>query len=248
MSQLSQALTDLGETFQRAVGEIGQTVRALELAARADDKTPLLNGLALNNDGGQVGSQDGPDVVVFGDLNRFKALNDMHSHAAGDAAISQVGNMVQTLLVKGCKGQGYRRSGDEFVILLRREALPNFRKSAAAFAHCSFHFNGKALATSMSFGFTVADGTADWFELEKRAEVACLAAKKQGDGACIEWSAAIQQESTINRRFRCVCGVQFSCDLSSSAAPASFVCPCCRQEQPVAEPVPETAPAETTTN
>ena len=231
MSLLPKALADLGVTFDRAVGEISQTVRALQQAARADDKTPLLNGLALNSDGGEFGGVDGLSVIVFGDLNRFKSINDTHGHAAGDAAISQVGNMVNTLLVIGCQGKGYRRSGDEFVILLKKDSLDNFRKSAASFGHCPFHINGKALSVSMSFGFAVTDDIADWFELMKRAELACLAAKKLGDGQVVEWTPGVADTAVINRRFRCGCGTQFSCDIPVGQVPAAFVCPCCGQPQ-----------------
>lgn len=217
MSALPKAITDLGETFRRAMGEVSQTVDALQLAARADDKTPLLNSLALNSDGASFGSHGGHNVIIFGDLNRFKSLNDSHSHAAGDAAINQIGKLVKTILVEGCQGQGYRRSGDEFVILLRNETLENFRRSAASFAHCAFQFDGKALSVSMSFGFAISDDSADWFQLMKRAEAACLMAKNEGDGVCVEWTPKIQQEALVSRRFRCACGAKFSCDVSPAA-------------------------------
>lgn len=233
MSRLPNAIKDLGDIVQKAIGDITGTVNSLQEAARADDKTPLLNGLALSAAGTRVGSKDGPDIIVFGDLNRFKAINDAHGHAVGDAAINQVGQMVHTMLVLGCQGEGYRRSGDEFVVLLQRQSLENFQKTAQSFAHCAFHVNGQAHSVSMSFGYAVADGSADWYELVKRAEDACQVAKNTGDGHYIEWTAELQKNIPASRRFRCSCGVRFSCELKADALPPLVACPCCRKEHTV---------------
>ncbi|HXM47031.1 MAG TPA: GGDEF domain-containing protein [Pyrinomonadaceae bacterium] len=63
--------------FQEAVKTLQLAVEELSKAALFDDKTELLNSVALGQTAAVVGTGEGnPDVVIFGDLNRFKALND----------------------------------------------------------------------------------------------------------------------------------------------------------------------------
>lgn len=237
MSGLPNAINKL----LRDLIEFGKSVEAVQVAAHADDKTPLKNGLALSAAGSSFGSQGGHDVVIFGDLNRFKALNDTHGHEAGDAAISQVGDLIQTTLVRGFQAEAYRRSGDEFVVLLRREMLASFEAVARNFGHCAFWFDGKPLSVSMSFGFAVSDGKTGWLELVKRAETACLRAKQEGDGVSVAWTEQIEKEALVNLRFRCACGVKFSLDAPPAALSPSIICPCCKKEQPPPGASPATA-------
>lgn len=43
----------------------------------------------------QIGTDlTSPDVVVFGDLDRFKQINDQHRHDAGDAALRRAGALM----------------------------------------------------------------------------------------------------------------------------------------------------------
>ena len=120
--------------FQEAVKALQLAVEELSKAALFDDKTELLNSVALGQTAAVVGTGEGhPDVVVFGDLNRFKALNDQLGHVAGDVAISAVGQLIQELLVEQCEAKAYRRSGDEFVILLSKDKLDEFKEKVLSF-------------------------------------------------------------------------------------------------------------------
>src|SRR6266576_3403523 len=123
--------------FQEAVKALQLAVEELGKAALFDDKTELLNSVALGQIAAVVGTGEGnPDVVVFGDLNRFKALNDRLGHVAGDVAISSVGLLIQELLVDQCGAKAYRRSGDEFVILISKDKLDKFKERVLSFSAC----------------------------------------------------------------------------------------------------------------
>src|SRR5215211_1126531 len=112
LQEAISALESVKEALESAVKEV-------VAAALSDDKTPLPNALALRAAASRVGTGgDNPDVVIFGDLNRFKGLNDQFGHIVGDAAIRFVGVLIASLVVKECKAQAFRSSGDEFVILL----------------------------------------------------------------------------------------------------------------------------------
>lgn len=66
-----------------------------EKAARSDDKTSLQNALALSEAKDAFATADDtPTIVVFADINRFKAINTEYGYAAGDAAISQIGLLI----------------------------------------------------------------------------------------------------------------------------------------------------------
>ena len=216
-----------------------EAIKALELAVQEvatlalfDDKTPLRNALALREVESMVGAGgDNPDVVVFGDLNRFKSLNDQFGHATGDAAIRRVGEMIQQHLVEGCEAQAFRRSGDEFVILLSSLTLEQFKNRISAFASCSFQFEGQTRKTAISFGYSVSRGEVGFADLLAKAETACGVAKSQGDGFCVEWSEELERQTTEPLRDRCTkCDATITCNVPPKSMPPDRklrCCPCC---------------------
>lgn len=226
--------------LREAIDALESSVKsALEIAVKevvesalTDDKTPLRNALALREASSHVGAGgDNPDVVVFGDLNDFKRLNDEFGYDAGDAAINEVGRLIQERLVDKCKAQAFRLSGDEFVILLSSRFLDAFETEAGSFASCLFPFNETSIETAMSFGFAVSQGEASYAELQTNAEIACKVAKSQGNGKCVKWSEEIKRSLTDRLRARCTkCGAVIWCDVPQQAVPLNsrlVFCPCC---------------------
>src|SRR5947209_13463386 len=124
--------------LEQAVGEIAKAAGEIAKAALSDDRTPLGNAFALSQFTSSVGAGgDNPDVVILGDLNRLKALNNQFGLIVGDAAIGHVGRLIFNLLVEGCRAKAFRRSGDEFVILLSSNQLDKFKSVVPSFASCS---------------------------------------------------------------------------------------------------------------
>jgi diguanylate cyclase (GGDEF)-like protein len=70
-------------------------------------------------------SQDHPLSVLWIDLDKFKRVNDLHSHETGDEVLQGVASVVRTLSER--KGQAYRYGGDEIVVL-----IPNHSTNEAA--------------------------------------------------------------------------------------------------------------------
>ncbi len=56
-----------------------------------------------------------PLALVYGDLNKFKPINDIYGHAAGDTVLQAVGQRLKDNLREGCVCG--RLGGDEFAIL-----------------------------------------------------------------------------------------------------------------------------------
>jgi len=216
-----------------ALERLAQAVADVYEATRSDDKTTLQNAIALNEAARRFGSDPTtPEVVVFADLNRFKAVNDQWGHAAGDATLHQVGELIRAVIVGGCDARAFRKSGDEFVILLKQTMLPVFYSKLETFRECTTPFDGNVTTVSVSFGLCAPDGEpADFQVLLDRAERACLLAKAQGGGKCVVWDPAIEAAGIITLRTRCPgCNSTVSADIPSGSVPASgllALCPVC---------------------
>jgi diguanylate cyclase (GGDEF)-like protein len=67
-------------------------------------------------------------TVVFCDLNGFKAINDTHGHAAGDAVLVQIGRRLKRTV----RGEDFvaRLGGDEFVIVVPPDPHSDFEALA----------------------------------------------------------------------------------------------------------------------
>ena len=63
-----------------------------------------------------------PMALAYVDLDRFKLINDLFGHAAGDEVLKQVCERMATMLAGG--QQIGRVGGDEFVILMPETAIP----------------------------------------------------------------------------------------------------------------------------
>ena len=60
-----------------------------------------------------------PVAIIFLDADKFKPINDLYGHAAGDAAIVHIGNWIS----KNIRGEDHvvRLGGDEFVAVLQAD-------------------------------------------------------------------------------------------------------------------------------
>lgn len=100
-----------------------------------------------------------PAAMLFVDLDGLKDLNDAFGHAAGDAALihlaeMMVGSVRQTDLVA-------RLGGDEFAILLdhadETSALETAARLVNTVAACEFCYEGTCLPLSVAIGFTLVE-------------------------------------------------------------------------------------------
>lgn len=187
-----------------ALDALIKAVADLEKAARSDDKTPLQNSLALNEAKETFGiSENNPNILVFADINDFKFVNGEYGYANGDAAINQVGIKIQELLVENCQAQAFRQSGDEFIILLHKDSLNDFRKSVQFFESCFVSGIECEFSVSVSFGYFVKIDECDFETLRARAETACKKAKKQDKEICVEWTEEIEENLVGDFRKNC---------------------------------------------
>jgi diguanylate cyclase (GGDEF)-like protein len=212
------------------LGQLDNLIAEIRRVSFSDDKTILGNALALEYEENLINEGKSEyDVFVFGDLNDFKQLNDEHGYAAGDVAIRVAGETLSKIVVGELQAKAFRKSGDEFVILLRQNMVIRFLPLASTFADIQFSQNEKELTTSMSFGYVFGDGKTSFEDLLRRAEDACKQAKVQGNGSCIEWTEDIKLNHLVRKGGRCKqCGARVTCNVPQQNAPVELKgCPCC---------------------
>ena len=98
-------------TLQDITERFAATER-LEFLANHDPLTECLNLRGISRALGRLGRQ--PSALAYFDLDRFKLINDLYGHAAGDMVLKQVCERMQTVV--GTSGMLSRIGGDEFVI------------------------------------------------------------------------------------------------------------------------------------
>jgi len=92
----------------------------LHRQASTDALTGLANRAGWERTAGEVYADairaGAPVSIAFFDVDRFKAINDTHGHAVGDAALQALASVLRERLPR--RAQAARLGGEEFVVLL----------------------------------------------------------------------------------------------------------------------------------
>src|SRR3954465_10572738 len=157
--------------------------------ALPDDLTGLPNRALFLDRLGQALSRLGRHAtslaVLFLDLDRFKAVNDVLGHAAGDELLRAVASRLEGVLRAG--DTAARLSGDEFAVLCEdvageRHAIGVAERVAEALRE-PFTLAGDEVFMRASVGIALAtEGTEDPEALVRDADAAMYRAKGQGGG------------------------------------------------------------------
>jgi diguanylate cyclase (GGDEF)-like protein len=125
-----------------------------------------------------------PLVVLFCDLDDFKAVNDVHGHLAGDEMLRDVAARLATTLRPA--DTFARLGGDEFAVLLEddADAAAVVRRMRGAL-ETPFVVDGTAVKVGMTIGIArvdAADATPEADALLARADADMYAAKRSSPG------------------------------------------------------------------
>jgi diguanylate cyclase (GGDEF)-like protein len=225
-------------SLAEAIDQLGELAAEIRREAFTDDKTSLQSALALYQEERLNNTRrTEPYVLIFGDLDGFKHINDDYSHEAGDVALRAVGEAIRRIVIDDLGGKAFRRSGDEFVILLNQESLSRFLTTASSFREIPFSHNNRDLITGMSLGYAIGDGKASFEELLQRADAACQIAKRPGTDACTAWTEDIETNPLVRISGWCDrCSAKISCTLPKHIAPPNPTsCPCCGESLQASE-------------
>lgn len=122
-------------------------------------------------------------VVLFLDMDRFKAVNDTHGHAAGDEVIKGVASILQ----KSMRSTDVisRLAGDEFAVIMHnidnQTAFEKVEKLIDRINKMQVEYQGARLQVTMSVGMVAYPQTAkDASQLLTSADLAMYRAKDMG--------------------------------------------------------------------
>ena len=177
MAEVQRLREDLTRSHQR--------VGYLEKLADEDSLVPVANRRAFVRELGRsvaLAERYGTAAsVLYFDINGMKAINDQHGHAAGDAALKHVGEIL-TNSVRESDVVG-RLGGDEFgVILVQTDtgrAVEKADSLANAIATNPLEWNGNVLGLSVAYGAHTAKSQENAGEALEQADKA-MYAHKQG--------------------------------------------------------------------
>ncbi len=121
-------------------------------------------------------------ALLYLDLDRFNVLNDTLGHSFGDLLLQKVAELLKVTVAS--KGKVFRRSGDEFLILIEFNEEPEIKIIAEEIIQAftkPFMLSGQEVFTTPSIGISTYPGNgSDSETLLKRADSALYQAKERG--------------------------------------------------------------------
>jgi diguanylate cyclase (GGDEF)-like protein len=148
-----------------------------------DPLTGMLNRNALQTRIAELSQQAAilrePVALVVGDLDNFKAINDGHGHAAGDAVLKDVAYRMRKAL--RAYDLAYRLGGEEFLIVLPGADSAQAAEVAETLRGAIAGDPIAGLLVTISFGVSASDpGDFDYDAVFAEADLALYRSKQEG--------------------------------------------------------------------
>jgi len=164
---VQNAVSTLMEEIDRLKHDLDTSHRKVEELETMADEDPLvavLNRRAFERELTRslafVKRYEAEASLLFIDLNGFKQINDQYGHAAGDAVLKRVGELLsENVRQSDLVG---RLGGDEFGVVLVQTSHENARHKADALVElinqATVEVDGVTIALSVAAGAAVLDG------------------------------------------------------------------------------------------
>src|SRR5215472_10663228 len=170
---------------EERIADLEERLAYLESLSVTDELTGVLNRRGFLRELSRAvaaAARGGPrGVLILGDLDGFKAINDRHGHRAGNELLRHIALALQSRVRKN--DVVGRLGGDEFALLLIGAALPNARRKCICFNRALTSepptIEALAVPLTVSFGFAAYDGSEDTETLLHRADMAMYAEKRE---------------------------------------------------------------------
>ncbi|SCX40714.1 diguanylate cyclase (GGDEF) domain-containing protein [Klenkia marina] len=152
--------------------------------ALEDPLTGLGNRRSAERRLAELDPASSPVALAVVDIDRFKTVNDAHSHLHGDAVLRQLADLLRQHCRTG--DEVYRWAGDEFVVVLpgaqEAQAVVAMERVRAAVVACDWPALGLRAAVTVSIGIAVSSPGAPrtWRQLFDDADLNLFAAKRAG--------------------------------------------------------------------
>ena len=185
------AIMTLLDEVQRLRDELKQTqsrIGYLEQLADEDSLIPVINRRAFVRELSRMMSfaerHEVRSSMLYFDLNGMKAINDTYGHAAGDAALVQVANILnEEIRESDVVG---RLGGDEFGVIMAQADLATPQEKAASLAAAiesrPLVWRGNAIQLSVAHGAYAFDGRENTDTILDAADRAMYAYKQDTNG------------------------------------------------------------------
>jgi len=197
----------LGEDFDAVLRALDSARSEWRQAALRDPLTGLGNRAALQ---GRLQLQLSagrrwPATLYLLDLDGFKAINDVHGHATGDALLVALGCCLVDRL--GERAEVFRLGGDEYAIVVHDDGDIGNEVLAAIAEVSVADSQGQPLRSFASLGWAGlqegVDSPGDWL---RRADIAMYEAKRAGGRCVVEYVPSMRESllerESIERRLR----------------------------------------------
>ncbi|MFE8699143.1 diguanylate cyclase [Cytobacillus sp. FJAT-54145] len=127
-----------------------------------------------------------PFILVMGDIDHFKSINDRYGHMIGDEVLSKLGKLLSEVTTK-YKGKAFRYGGEEFAFI-----LPAMKTDQLMFVLEDLYgkinqltFTSSLWTVTMSFGIAFSSTSVTRDEILSKADQCLYEAKKQGKNRAI---------------------------------------------------------------
>ena len=203
--KLQDALKQAKAETERRNTELEDTKARIEHMAMHDSLTGLPNRRFLDIELSRSvdKTETAPQALLIVDLDRFKQINDTFGHAAGDALLVHVADILRSLARPG--DFVARIGGDEFVILCRhdteRQHLTMLAQSIVARMQRPMIYEGNACRFGVSVGISTAENDAEEISrLLVNADLALYEAKSTGRNRFAFFTLELQAETLRTKK------------------------------------------------
>ncbi len=173
-------------TKQKAIeNELKKTNKKLQALARTDFLTKLPNRLSMlekiEYEINKFERSREPFIIMIGDLDNFKSINDIYGHFVGDKVLRLVSTIMPSTLRK--QDTVARWGGDEFLLLLPQTNMEGGKviamKLEKEIAKSFINFQKKKIFISITFGLSIYDKIMDIGQCIKIADIDLYKNKKK---------------------------------------------------------------------
>jgi len=159
-AQLPNISPAIGALVAKTIQRLEQ-MEIINRLAQLDELTGLSNRRHFHQQLNQACTRAASSNTSFGllfiDIDRFKPINDVFGHEAGNSVLREFARRLTRLTQNGC--QIGRLGGDEFAVFSYPNAtvpqLISMAERILAVAHRPFHFAGNELMISASIGISI---------------------------------------------------------------------------------------------
>jgi diguanylate cyclase (GGDEF)-like protein len=179
-----RASTVDGRIIECSLQDITERVSATERLEFLASHDPLTGCLNLRGLGLKAGAaQQRPVALAYFDLDRFKLINDLYGHTAGDLVLKQVAERMRRVLQPG--DLLARIGGDEFVVVFYQGNMPECEVKCntitTLIGSAPFQIESQSFALDVSAGLVGTDQfkNSELKDIVSAADTLCRMAKKR---------------------------------------------------------------------